>query len=134
MLVPTIYAQAVPSGYDPITALTQIGIGALIAIPFIVTDRIKAKRIDELEEKIGVLVDARIEDARAATAREVQLSHEVYPVVTQAAQVLSAVQQSLRTTVETSRERPAELDRVIRRAELLTDELSRVVDRGGDGG
>lgn len=115
LTLPSVFyfvAQATPAagsgGSDPWSQLASIGIGSLVALPFIISWRSAAKRVTELE--------ARLESRdQAALHREQELNGTALPVIGQAAIALQSVQQGMSAVAD---QRRSELDEALRIALL----------------
>lgn len=104
----TAFAQAAPGtgSFDIIQAIGSIGIGAVLAVPFVVVWRIAMKRIAVLEEEVRSLHAARLVDVQNQVEREKALSDAMAPL--------------LRNAAEALRDTPSILDKAIERAQNVS--------------
>lgn len=102
---------------DPLTALWQIGIGALVAIPFILSDRQKAARIEKLEARVDELT-------QDAVARERALSDETTELLREASVALRETQKGMEAAAQSSA-----IDMTLRRLEHALDEAQKLPNR-----
>lgn len=124
-----VIAQAAPGG-DPSALLTQLGIGAIVAAPFVWLwrDERSARRAADA---------ALLAEVQRSRDREVELltaeRDESVRVLVDAVHVLDDVQTALGATVEKAADKRGDLDTLARRLELLAGDLRQQRDehRGG---
>src|SRR6185295_9982657 len=74
---------------DPSNPWTQLGIGALVAVPFSAGCSILWKALQAERTKSELLQLARVNDAKEAVHRERELADKLGPLLANAAEVLS---------------------------------------------
>lgn len=121
LLPPFLYGQVSGGGgYDVGSALASLGIGALVAAPFVVAWRSAQKRVEHLETRQEELTNRQLE-------REQKLSQEMYPVLVDAARTIAAVQQGMTSAaLQPSRE----IDVMVSKLEQLLAALNKGASSG----
>lgn len=108
-------------------ALTQIGVGSLIAAPAFATTWQLWKRLDKEREEVRLLQLARVQDAKDAVLRERELADRLGPLLANAAEVLSTAparfDQALNQVQTASRS--SEVDQLMQRLETTVRNIAQ---------
>lgn len=133
----TVYAQSGTGGtgsFDVIQAIGSIGVGAVLAVPFVVVWRIAMKRIDLLEEEVRILHAARLSDVQGQVEREKALSDAMAPLLRNAAEALRDTPFAFDKVIEKAQSAALknENDLRLRQIELAMDTMIRKL-AGGEG-
>lgn len=97
-----VFAQAGggTGSFDIIQAIGSIGVGAVLAVPFVIVWRIAMARIHDLEEEVRTLNDDRLASVRAQVTRERELANSMVPLLQQAAEALRETPQVFDRAIE----------------------------------
>lgn len=100
-----MYLQTSPGSgsFDLLQAIGSIGVGAVLAVPFVIVWRIAMARIRDLEAEVKTLNASRITEVLAQVTREKELSDSMAPLLADAAEAL--------------RDTPSVFDRVLEKAQ-----------------
>lgn len=109
------------------TQVGQLGIGALVAVPFSVGCSVLWKSLQKEREKSDLLQLARVQDAKDAVIRERDLADHLVPLLSQAAELLSTAPARFDRALSqaTDATRSNELETAVRRLEQSADRLAR---------
>lgn len=124
-----VFAQSAPGagGFDFFQALGSIGVGSIMAVPFVVVWRIAMKRIEALEIEVNNLHAARLSDVLGQVEREKALSDAMAPLLRNAAEALRDTPSAFDKAFEKiqSASQRNETDLRLRQIELAMDTMIR---------
>lgn len=88
MIFPLVGQTATGGSFDIVQAIGSIGVGSVLAVPFVIVWRIAMKRIHDLEEEVRLLNEDRLAAVKSQVTRERELSNSMAPLLQHAAEAL----------------------------------------------